>query len=294
MEKAITASEKKPVKAKVDVFQKRIHEIDFARGALIIIVILDHLFWNLKYYGGIWWGESSWVFKAFNFYWTSTARAIIQPLALMAFCFISGISCSFSKNNKKRGLIAIIFWLIIFFASNMIQLGINAAKVDMIIRIDLNIIGVLALSIGAYCLVEKRSWRILLACIIGGFLISQYLSPFLRNGLVNACGGYTNTRTGANYGVNGTPKFYMPLFWEYPEQADFVPLFPYIVVFFIGALFSYFVYKDKKESLFPNRKEWERPVCFLGRHTLIIYLAHFIVMRGIFMIINLIVKGNIA
>ena len=281
-------------KKKKDIFLKRIHEIDFARGLLIIIVMIDHLIWNFKYYGQIWWGGSSWVYGAANFYWTSTARAIIQPLALMAFCFISGISCSFSRNNKKRALIAIIFWAVIFLFSNLIQIILESNQADMIIRVDLNIIGVLDLSMGAYCLVEKRSWKILLACIIFGFLVSQYLSPSLREILVKACGGWSNTRTGVNYGKNGTPKFYMPLFWEYPEQADFVPLFPYIVVFFLGAFVSYFVYKEKRQSIFPHRYEWERPVCFLGRHTLIIYLAHFIIMRGIFMIINLIVTGGIA
>ena len=30
---------------KPGLFEKRIHEIDFARGILIILVLMDHLFW---------------------------------------------------------------------------------------------------------------------------------------------------------------------------------------------------------------------------------------------------------
>ena len=281
-------------KVKKDLFMKRIHEVDFVRGLLIIIVVLDHLFWNLKYYGGMWWGEDSWVYIAFNFYWTSTARSIIQPLALMAFCFVSGISCAFSKNNWKRAIEMVIFWLIITIGSNVLQAIFNANSMDITVRVDINIIGVLALSTLCYCFVQKKSWRALLACIVGGLTICYFISPMLRESLLLHFGGYTNTRPGINYGENGTPNFFMPLFWEYPVQADFVPLFPFIIVFFFGAFVSYFVYKDKRQSVFPNRHEWERPVCFVGRHTLVIYLAHFIIMRGIFMIIHLIITGGIA
>lgn len=277
-----------------DVFYKRIHEIDLIRGFLIILVVIDHLMWAFSYYTKIWWGESNWLYIASNWYYRGDARGVIQPMALMAFCFVSGVSCAFSRSNKKRALLMLIFWAIIALGSNILSLIFSSNGINVEIRVDLNIIGVLAFSTFIYCLIEKRSWKILLVAILISFLLSQYLSPLLRESLVNVFGGYTNNRTGVNYGINGTPKFYMPLFWEYPEMADFVPLFPYLIAFLSGALFSYFFYKQKKMSLFPNRKEWERPICFLGRHTLIIYLAHYIVIRGIFIIINLIMTGSFA
>ena len=272
-------------------FEKRIHEIDLIRGFLILIVVLDHIFWCLKYYGNIWFGQDHWVYQAFNWYWTSTARNIIQPLALGAFCFISGISTAFSKNNWKRSTIMVIFWAIIALASNIIQFFLDNNGMSAIIRVDFNIIGVLAFCNLIYCFIQKRSWKGVLAAVLIAWLMSSYFIPMLRNGLFNIFGGIRGTRPGTNYNI---PNVYMIWFWEYPVQADFVPLFPFIVFFLFGALFSIFYYRESKQSLFPNRGEWERPICFIGRHTLIIYLAHFIIIRGIFIIINLIINGTFA
>ena len=278
-------------KSRTSAFEKRIHEIDLIRGFLIIIVVLDHVFWCLKYYGNVWFGENHWLYKFFNYYWTSNSRNIIQPIALAAFCFVSGVSCAFSKNNWKRAIQMLIFWGVIAIGSNVIQLILQNNGNDTVLRVDFNIIGCLAFSTLIYCFFQKRSWRVLLAAILAFFLISTYLIPGLRDTLFNVCGGRLSTRIGAYYNV---PDFYLIPFWEYPIQADYVPLFPYVIFFFLGALFSYFMYREKKQSLFPKRGEWERPICFIGRHTLIIYLAHFIVIRGIFIIITLITTGQFA
>ena len=279
------------IEKKTGPFEKRIHEIDLIRGFLILIVVMDHVFWCLKYYGNIWYGENHWMYQVFNFYWTSTARMIIQPLALAAFCFISGVSTAFSKNNWKRVSIMLIFWGIIALGSNIIQMVLDNNGVVAEIRVDFNIIGCLAFCSLVYCFIQKRSWKAILATILISFLLSTYFIPSLRMGLYNIYGGRLSTRPGASYYI---PNIYMTPFWEYPIQGDYVPLFPFIIFFLCGALFSAFFYKEKKQSLFPSRKEWERPFCFIGRHTLIIYLVHFIVIRGIFVIINLIINGTFA
>lgn len=269
-------------------FDKRVHEIDLIRGFLIILVIMDHLFWCFKYYGEIWYGSDSGLYKLFNFYWTSTARAIIQPLALAGFCFVSGISSAFSKNNWKRTRIMLIFWGIIALGSNLMQIIFDARNINADIRVDFNIIGCLAFCSLIYCFIQNRSYKAILAATLIAILCSSYFVPMLRNGLFNIFGGRYSTRPGNCYNV---PNFYMPLFWEYPVQADYVPLFPYLVFFLFGTLFSSFVYKrNNHQSIFPNRKEWERPICFVGRHTLIIYFTHFLLIRGVFAIITLIIK----
>ena len=278
-------------KSKIGPFEKRIHEIDLVRGILIIIVVLDHIFWCLKYYGQIWFGENHWVYQAFNFYWTSTARGIIQPLALGAFCFVSGVSTAFSRNNWKRVIIMLSFWGLIVIVTNIIQSIVDSQGIVMNIRVDFNIIGCLAFCSLIYCFIQKRSWKGILAALLIAFLMSSYIVPFFRNGLYNVFGGTSSTRPGAYYNI---PNVYMTPLWEYPTQADFVPLFPFAMFFLGGVIFTYFFYRQNKTSLFPKRGEWERPICFIGRHTLIIYLAHFIVIRGIFIIINLIINKTFA
>lgn len=277
---------------KKSLFEKRIVEIDFFRGFLILLVVMDHLFYNFYHL------DSSLTF--FNWYVKSTAREIIQPLALMSFCFVSGVSCAFSKNNWKRAIECIILWAIIAIGSNIIQLLvindiISMPGTDPSFRIDFNIIGVLGFSMLAYCFVQKKSWKAMLAFILIAFLLSTYFIPNLRHNLGRYCGyeyvpsvleGTHNTRPGCNY-VEGTPDFYIFFLWQQKGQADYVPLFPYIMFFLLGGLFSYFFYKDKKKSLFKNKYSWQKPVCFLGRHTLVIYLGQLVVLMGLFELIKL-------
>lgn len=279
--------ESKRHQGRVSAFDKRIHEIDFLRGFLIILVVMDHIFWNLGHYSGPTLWNISWMHGFFyKFYWEGIPRMVIQPLALMAFCFVSGISSAFSKNNWKRAIETLIVWAVIAIATNILQ----ATKLfgDRNMRIDFNIIGVLGFSMLFYCLIQNRSWKALLAGVLICFLISQYLIPDLSRILIALCGSHDIIHAGH---VFTYPNFYFPLFFEPLGQADFVPLLPFMMFFFIGALVSYFVYKERKKSILPFKFNWEKPVCFLGRHTLIIYMVHMFIITGIFTLINLIIGG---
>lgn len=275
---------------KVSIFEKRIHEIDFFRGILIILVVLDHLLFNIYHL------DTSNTF--FEWYAHGEARNIIQPLALIGFCFVSGVSCVFSKNNWKRSIECIILWAVIALGSNLIQLladnGVISGN-DPEYRIDFNIIGVLGFSMLFYCFIQKRSWKALLAAVLIGFILSTYILPTLRIWLAHLCGNWYQTypRPGNDiyYGDFrvGNPNFYFPFFWEPKAQADYVPLFPYCMFFFLGTLFSYFIYKPTKKSIFKHRYKWEKPICFVGRHTLVIYLGQLIVLIGIFSLLSAII-----
>ena len=274
---------------KIGPFEKRIHEVDLVRGFLILIVIMDHLFWCFAHYGNLWFGQSHWMTQAFSFYWNCTARNIIQPLALALFCFVSGVSTAFSKNSWKRVIIMLAFWAIIAVGSNILQIIMDKNGISAGVRVDFNIIGCLSFCSLIYCFIQKRSWKAILAAFLIAFLMSTYFIPFLRENLYNTVGGVQSYRPGAQYHV---PNVYFIFFWEYPSQGDYVPLFPFIIFFLLGALFSYFFYREKKVSLLPKRGEWERPICFVGRHTLIIYLSHFFIIRGIFIAIGAIFFGG--
>ena len=259
---------------------------------------MDHLFFCFKSYGAQWYNTTGLEgFKVlrdiFDFYWDSTSRSIIQPLALMLFCFVSGISTSFSKSNIKRGLMATGLWAIIFLGSNGLQLLIDNNILSFMagasVRVDFNIIGVLAFSTLLYCIVEKKSWKALLAGILVLFVFTSFIVPMLRESLVKLCGSWVSHRTGQVY-PNGVPNFYMPIFWTPRHQADHVPLLPYAMFFFLGAFVSYFVYKTNKKSIFKHKYNWEKPICFLGRHTLIIYISHYIILNGIFLLIGLFIR----
>ena len=170
----------------------------------------------------------------------------------------------------------IVMWLVILIGSNILeglrsyynwQMGIKS------FRIDFNIIGVLAFSTLAYCFVQNKSWKWLLAIGIIGLL----LHPL--------CVVLSGTEWGKSV--------YAPMLWR-PDntlnyQADHMALFPYLSFFFGGALLSKFTYSVERKSYF-KRYEFERPICFVGRHSLLIYISHFFILMGFFGLVGLFVK----
>ena len=271
-------------RVKRDPFRTRIHEIDFLRGFLMCLVVLDHIFNLLMSFNKGWAGDAQTqpfygIYKVAEFYWTNPARHIVRWLCLGSFCFVSGISCAFSRSNWKRAGQMITLWFLILAFSNIIQsvtayngwhLGIDT------FRIDFNIIGVLAWSTLIYCFVQDKSWKWLL--VIG--IIALAIHPI--------CVVLSWTDWAKDPNTYAVP-FIQPS-WDGPHrQADFMPLFPYLGFFFGGALLSKFTYSVSKKSYF-KQHEWERPICFVGRHSLLIYISHFAVLIGIFSLIGVFIK----
>ena len=193
-------------------------------------------------------------------------------IALILFCFVSGLSCAFSRNNWKRACEMVALWFVIFIGGRIIQ----ASKIlpDVVTCIDFNVIGVLAFSTLFYCFIQNCSWKGKLASTLLWYLASTVLIYALR-------------------AVPNIDTVYCPPLFDPASagqlQADWMPLVPYIFFFFLGATLTSIIYKEKK-SLLP-RHEFERPVCFVGRHTLIIYLAHQAVLIPLFFAIDTIMRA---
>lgn len=257
---------------KVSAFEKRIHEVDFIRGILIILVLIDHLFCFTNNYSASW-PNAGWLHAVTSFYWQSTTRAIVREIALFGFCFTSGISCAFSKNNWKRAGILILVWALLCIVTNSLNTLINPTEAVSSLAITYNVIGVLASCILLYCFIQDKSWRMILCFALAAFLITYtFITPNVMNQ------------------TPLTKNQFLFILFEPKNQGDYLPLFPYSIAFFLGALFSYFFYKDKK-SLLKKRYNFEKPICFVGRHTLLIYATHALVIIGGLHIIDLIIKG---
>jgi len=261
---------------RVGAFEKRVHEIDFVRGFLILLVTMDHLFWALAHYNGIWYGVTHQDFflqihNTFQYYWNSNAREFVRYVALFGFVFVSGISIGFSRNTYKRSAIMIVFWGVLAVGSNLLN---SLIQGNNILAIDFNIIGIIAWCSLIYSIFAKRSNKIMWVLVLLGFLIWWYLIPNLRTSHPEIV------------------KTYIPIFWDpiysgHP-QADWLPLFPYIIFFFLGVLFSRTFYSEKRSYF--KRHEFERPICFFGRHTLIIYIGWEALLLAVFEFANLFVK----
>ncbi len=260
-------------------FEKRIHEIDFIRGFLIALVLMDHIFCWIWQYNESWYmralsnGHDVALYKnlanAFEYYWYSDARHIVRFFALFGFTFVSGISTAFSKNNWIRAGQMLAFAGVLAIGSNVFDAILSEPLGLDTMRIDFNIIAVLAWSTLFYCFLQKGSWRMIAVGVLITFLMSWFLYPhFLEYVELNSL------------------KIYAPALIEPDKQADWLPLFPFIFIFFAGALLSSQIYLPERKSIFKKRFNWERPLCFMGRHSLIFYVCHQMVLIPFFLLLD--------
>lgn len=259
---------------KLGKFELRVHEVDLIRGILILIVLMDHILNCFLLNSENWYqitGAECWhgMYQSMVWYWNSVARHCVREVVLFSFCFISGLSCAFSRNNWKRAGLMVMIFAVLQVGSNLLQSFGWFGSTTLII--DFNVIGVLAFSTLFYCFVQKCSWKGILAAGLAWFLFSWYGMDIIRT-----IPGATSARV---------PSL-MP---QSIATADWMPLVPYIVFFFAGAVLTCFIYKDKKSKF--TRHEWERPFCFIGRNTLWVYLGHQVVFLSIFAIITAILKA---
>ncbi len=106
----------------------RIWELDFFRGFAIIMMVYDHLMYDLKSLPQ-WYGNFEVVANpAVTFvsrialgYWLSLAREIGHPIFVAIFLLVSGISFNFSRSNLRRGLKFLAFALLISAVTLLVQ-----------------------------------------------------------------------------------------------------------------------------------------------------------------------------
>ena len=229
--------------------EKRFWEIDFLRGLAVIMMIMFHLLYDLAYFGEY----DLNLHSGFWLYFGCTTATI--------FILLVGISLtlSFSRANKiqnaggklyqkylKRGLKIFLYGLIITLATWIFL------REGFVIFGVLHLIGISIIL--AYPFLKLRSWNLM----IGIIFIS--LGMYLKN-----------------------LTFGFPwLMWIGPMSChfytvDYFPLFPWFGVILIGLFFGNLLYPDytRKFNLYDRSNfSFIKLFCFLGRHSLLIYLIH--------------------
>ncbi len=251
-------------------------------------MILDHLAMLLcDYFAISWYGWDYFkfglgdAFSRFCYTWIySSARPIIHNIVLFFFFGVSGISCTLSRSNLKRGAglasIAIIYSYCSLFAEKV--MGINSVITTF------GVLHFLAVCILLYALIaficKKQPYHIsIVATGIIGIVLILYLC-------------YTPPAS--------TPKFFGIIFppkdaWGnlslFYNQTDISPgdlfsMIPYSAYFFAGVLLAPFLYGNRKSLLPKLDGKWNKPVCFIGRHALIVYIVHLVLLAGILALIS--------
>ena len=301
----------------------RIKEIDFLRGFLILLMVMDHLFFDF--------GQLIYIISNFSMdqtllsqfvkfsssYLSWDFRINFRIFVVMLFFFISGISFQFSKNNNKRGVILL---------SIGILLTLGSIIVSYILKDDFVIIASIFLTFG-------------LAILITNF-IYFVINKILKNNTISSLFLVIIGLLGAIYFIDFTFNVNVPIINKIESFNDLIdvilgykqygfddiPLLINLTAMLIGfgigklvypnrkSLFSYFnkkIYVKPSKSLkFYNEKLYTRKkaiyilltpfsligkcIEFFGRHSLYVYIIHQFVLIPI-LIICLISNGfNLA
>jgi len=227
---------------------KRIWEIDFARGIAVIMMIIYHLLWSLRYFNILQFKDNLWILIF--------ARSIPT-----IFFLIVGISLvlSYNKGRKlnyyfKRGIKVISLGLIVSFLAWF--LFSENAILGVLTFIGISII------LGSFFVNFKKLNLIL------GFL-------FIILGLI-----FSKIKVNFNefIWIGLTPNNFYPI--------DYFPLFPWFGIILIGIALGNFLYASGKSLFKEPKQNFVKIINFMGRHALIFYFIHNIIIFGILILVR--------
>lgn len=252
-----------------DIKKNRAFELDVLRGVAIVMMMFMHMSYDVRYEFGV---------DTFSYLHKASFWVFVHPIIVVLFVGLSGICCTFSRNNLRRGLkllgVALLFTVGTYIATK--YMGIYCL-------IIFNVLHLLSISILLYALlsfIEKKcKIPITVMTLIIGF-IALYIM-MMNNELSMFDYRYENMLLyPLGFSIDGEPPV-----------ADYMPLIPWVGVFLSGVVIGRTCYPEKK-SLFPNASDKIRkvlsPLSFMGRHSLIIYIVHQPIIYAVLYVIFLI------
>ena len=264
--------------------RRRIWELDFLRGVFILLMVMDHTFFDIGYpymFGNAWLASGNEgairMVEFCRFYWDNPVREWVHDLVLWGFFLLCGMSVAFSRNNYihsvKIGLCAVVLTCGTLLAEGW---GIGEG---IVVRFGvLHMLAVCALLVALLYGVVRRH-RLLQIYTFFGLGLAFYLLGVL----------YFDTQTwptepawlsiiSDNMGdaYLFTPGDHFPLFGYMDGLTAYSRWLavPYITRVFWGAALVPLLYPTKRTLLPTFDRAWHRPMCFIGRHTLIVVVLH--------------------
>lgn len=241
----------KNIKTDIKTF-RRAFELDALRGLSVIMMILHHLIYDLRYIIGL--DVFAWQDSYFFIDWVRAPFVFI-------FLFVSGICCSFSRNNfiraAKMAAAALLFSIVFYIVSIVL---------DSEMYVFFNVLHLLTFGTFLYAVLawlEKRfsfRWGNAVLILLG--ILFLWMS----------------------YPLSNISASHIPALIPLSEQfalgvgmADYMPLVPWFGIFLFGALFGRLYYKEKESlcllcpAIIVNIL---KPFGFVGRNAMLFYLFH--------------------
>lgn len=289
--------------------KRRFWELDFIRGICVILMIFDHVMYSVMevapFIDGmlgktIWEGASKFVEDV---YWYGGLRITVRFIVLFFLFTVCGTACTLSRSNVKRGLMCFLvgcgITCVTVIVDRIFDMGISIyfgvlhmLGVSMMLYGALSKLGDLIAKIGKDDKTKKITRMVgdYLAPSIGLILLIVYFSCFF-DGLIG------DNLVSNVYIEDPQMSMIASLFIDVVRHddvassiggADYWPLLPWAAVVFIGGFIGRGLYHSKhKYFLSKADGKWNKPVCFVGRHALIIYAAHQVVAVALIFLITL-------
>ncbi len=243
--------------------QNRITELDLFRGIAVLLMIFDHFMFDM-------WGlfpsvfvqyppfDGPWrsIFDTAYEYWFWDVREGVRIAVVFVFLALTGICCSFSRSNIKRG--AKLGAVALLMSGATFAIGYIIGDIDIGIAFCvLHCISVMLIVTG---LLEKLGTNKLVYLIVGivmiagGFILEMdqvYISyermPFL-------------------------PILFKTIIGSVSSGGDSFSLFFNGGQIMLGVFIGKWLYSERRSLLF--KKYSSNPITFIGRHSLLVYILH--------------------
>lgn len=225
---------------------ERIWELDALRGLCIVCVVIVHLLFDLVYFAGL----------PLRF---PPVYVFIQQNGGVLFVILSGLCATLGSRSLRRG--AIVF---------------GAAMLITAVTVLMERLGLL----DGTEIIRFGVLHLLGICMLLYPLFRRLPTPAL--GVVGVC------FVVLGFFAAGTivqTKLLFPFGFLYPgfSSGDYFPIFPHLGWFLLGSCLGRLLYAEKKTRLPGKAQEFFliRFLCFCGRQSLWIFLAHQPVCYGI-------------
>lgn len=230
--------------------RERLNLIDELRGAAIILMVMYHVFFSAAFLFNMEWGYQAYI-----------ATTPIEPFIAITFIFLAGFCCSLSRNNLMRGVklfvvaMAVTFVTVFFTPGNEIYFG---------------VLHFLSIAMIFYGLLEKFFIKLppvicAIACLLIYIVLWGVPNGYLGVSFFRICSLPAYLYQSDYLAALGFPSVNF-------FSADYFPIIPHIFLFLCGC----FIGRLGKTKGFPKflKPMRARPLAFLGRHSLEIYVVH--------------------
>ena len=217
----------------------RIELIDFVRGLAVVSMIVYHFAYDLEMFGVTPRGTAY-----------STPMYLFERAIASTFIFVAGFSSRLSRSNLRRGALVFACGLAVALCSGFVGVTIRFGVLELL-GASMMIYGVLKKPL------DRFSPAAVSAACIPVFCAGYYV--------------YRNVHISAGWlyplGLRG---------WGF-YSADYFPLWPWFFLFLTGAQLARALLELREPGEW-TRRRFPGPVSFIGRHSLVIYMAHQLVL----------------